>query len=152
MEAIQTLMAADHRRCDEIFARAEQFVAEDDLAAALLAFAEFGRVTREHFACEEKLLFPAFEERSGMRFGPTEVMRQEHRQMVDLMQAAEQALADGDADGYCGEVETLLVLMQQHNMKEENILYPMCDRHFGAEAENFAQTLSAALHPEEARA
>jgi hypothetical protein len=25
----------------------------------------------------------------------------------------------------------LLILMQQHNMKEENILYPMCDNALG---------------------
>ena len=32
-----------------------------------------------------------------------------------------------DARGVAATCDTLLVLMQQHNMKEENILYPMCD-------------------------
>ena len=27
------------------------------------------------------------------------------------------------------DAETLLIMTQQHNMKEENILYPMCDQH-----------------------
>ena len=31
------------------------------------------------------------------------------------------------------------MLMQQHNMKEENILYPMCDRALGAEAESLGE-------------
>jgi iron-sulfur cluster repair protein YtfE (RIC family) len=34
-----------------------------------------------------------------------------------------------DADDYAGNTETLLIMMQQHNMKEEHVLYPMCDQH-----------------------
>ena len=37
------------------------------------------------------------------------------------------------------------MLMQQHNMKEENILYPMCDQALGAEAERVGATMSAML-------
>jgi len=35
--------------------------------------------------------------------------------------------------------------MQQHNMKEENILYPMCDQALGAEAERLGEKFSATL-------
>ena len=37
-------------------------------------------------------------------------------------------IAQRDADGFLGNSETLNTLMQQHNMKEESILYPMTDR------------------------
>ena len=37
------------------------------------------------------------------------------------------------------------MLMQQHNMKEENILYPMCDQSLGAEAERVAAKMGALL-------
>lgn len=146
MDAILQVMTADHRRCDDYLAAAEEAVARADLAAARQAFAQFARLTDEHFAGEEKLLFPAFEARTGMHFGPTEVMRQEHTQMRDLIAAASEALALGDVDAYCSEMETLLILMQQHNMKEENILYPMCDRHLGPEAPAFAGELQQLLH------
>lgn len=146
MDAILQVMTADHRRCDEFLAEAEEAVARADMHAARQAFAEFARLTEEHFVSEEKLLFPAFEARSGMRFGPTEMMRQEHTQMRDLITAAIEALALGDVDAYCAEMETLLILMQQHNMKEENILYPMCDRHLGQDAPAFAGELAQHLH------
>ena len=68
-----------------------------------------------------------------MTMGPTQVMRGEHEQMRELVAAATSALVDGDADAYAGEAETLLIMMQQHNMKEENILYPMCDQHLADE-------------------
>jgi hemerythrin-like domain-containing protein len=56
------------------------------------------------------------------------MMRLEHAQMNALMRQAAQAAVVADSEGFSGAVETLLILMQQHNMKEENILYPMCDR------------------------
>jgi DUF438 domain-containing protein len=66
-----------------------------------------------------------------MTSGPTEVMRGEHRQMRDLLGQMSSGLADRDGDTFSGAAETLLILMQQHNMKEENILYPMCDNALG---------------------
>ncbi|HRE17880.1 MAG TPA: hemerythrin domain-containing protein, partial [Rhodocyclaceae bacterium] len=89
--------------------------------------------------------FPAFEERSGMRFGPTEIMRQEHDRMRDLMMVAAQALTIGELDAYCEEIEMMVILMQQHNMKEEHILYPMCDRHFAGDSGPLAGRLAGAL-------
>jgi iron-sulfur cluster repair protein YtfE (RIC family) len=80
-----------------------------------------------HFATEEQVLFPAFEAVSGSRMGPTQMMRLEHAQMNTLMAQLDHAVTARDADGFAGTAETLLILMQQHNMKEENILYPMCD-------------------------
>jgi hemerythrin-like domain-containing protein len=67
-----------------------------------------------------------------MTSGPTEVMRGEHRQMRDLLAQMKDALTSRDADAFSGAAETLLILMQQHNMKEENILYPMCDNALGS--------------------
>ena len=68
-----------------------------------------------------------------MTMGPTQVMRMEHQQMRDLMSQAQAAIDAGDTDEYMGQAETLLIMMQQHNMKEENMLYPMCDQHLSAE-------------------
>ena len=39
-----------------------------------------------------------------------------------------QWLEKQDKDGFLGDAETLLILMQQHNMKEEQIVYPMAER------------------------
>jgi hemerythrin-like domain-containing protein len=47
-----------------------------------------------HFGVEESVLFPRFEQSTGMYRGPTQVMRGEHVQMRQLLAAAEAALAD----------------------------------------------------------
>lgn len=129
MTSIKNCMTHDHRRCDDIFAEVEQAVAAQEWDRASAVFKTFANAMRQHFAAEEDLLFPAFELKSGMTMGPTQVMREEHEQMRELIAAAQEALSSKDADDYSGNAETLLIMMQQHNMKEENVLYPMCDDH-----------------------
>jgi hemerythrin-like domain-containing protein len=145
MTTIRDFMTEDHRRCDDVFAEVEQAIASGDWDGATASFSRFHAGVLQHFATEESLLFPAFEEKTGMTMGPTQVMRSEHVQMRELMAAAAESLAAKDADGYSGNAETLLIMMQQHNMKEENILYPMCDQHLAAEAEELLPSLQASL-------
>jgi iron-sulfur cluster repair protein YtfE (RIC family) len=120
-----------HKHCDEIFADAEEACGKGDWAAGAAAFELLQEQLETHFASEEELLFPAFEAATGMTSGPTEVMRGEHRQMRDLLAQMQGAVESRDGDAFGGAAETLLILMQQHNMKEENILYPMCDNALG---------------------
>lgn len=145
MTSIRSLMTDDHRHCDDLFAAAEQAVSGNDLTGAASAFTQFRAALLAHFAAEEKSLFPTFEARTGMSMGPTQVMRLEHTQMRGLLDAAGAALLAGDADEYLGQAETLIIMMQQHNMKEENILYPMCDQHMLGELPAMLERLSSAL-------
>lgn len=121
-----------HKHCDELFASAEEACANGDWKAGGDAFALLHDELETHFNSEEQLLFPAFETATGMTSGPTEIMRGEHRQMRALLAQMKAALAGRDGEAFGGDAETLLILMQQHNMKEENILYPMCDKVLGA--------------------
>ena len=145
MTTIRTFLTDDHRRCDDFCAEAEQALGKSNLAAARAAFEQFHNAMLAHFDCEEKTLFPTFEAKTGMSMGPTQVMRLEHQQMRALLDAAAAALHSGDTDDYLGQAETLLIMMQQHNMKEENILYPMCDQHLAAETPEILQHLEAEL-------
>lgn len=145
MTPIRTFMTADHRHCDDLFATAEEAVAKGDAAAGKAAFGHFRQALLRHLATEEIDLFPAFEAKTGMTMGPTRVMRMEHEQMRHLLDEAEKALERGDADDYFGHAETLLIMMQQHNLKEENMLYPMCDDQLAVEAASLLPRLEAAL-------
>lgn len=134
MLTISDFMSADHHRCDDLFAVAEAAADGgnwDKTAADLGGFLD---AMRHHFAMEEEVLFPAFEAHTGMTMGPTQVMRMEHQQMRGLFDAMAQAAQKHDADDYLGQCDTLLVLMQQHNLKEEQILYHMTDQVLGGEA------------------
>lgn len=130
--SITTPLFQHHKHCDEIFADAEEACGKGDWTAGGAAFELLRTQLETHFASEEELLFPAFETATGMTSGPTEVMRGEHRQMRDLLGQMQAAVDSRDSDTFGGAAETLLILMQQHNMKEENILYPMCDNALGS--------------------
>ncbi len=74
------------------------------------------------------MLFPAFEAATGSGCGPTRIMRDEHEQIRTLLDALRGAGERCDADAWLGLSDTLVLLMQQHNMKEEQILFPMAAR------------------------
>jgi hemerythrin-like domain-containing protein len=120
-------MSHDHRACDEVFARIENAAADGDWEEAACALQAFHDALEAHLSAEENTLFPRFEAATGMTEGPTRMMRMEHVEMRRGVESMRLAIARRDYDDLSGEAETLLILMQQHNMKEENILYPMCD-------------------------
>ncbi len=128
MTSINDFLATDHHRCDNLFAVAEAAAAHGDWDNATTGFSDFQEALQLHFAMEETILFPAFEARTGMMQGPTAIMRSEHRQMSDLLNQMMDALADRNGNAYLGAADTLLIIMQQHNMKEELVLYQMADR------------------------
>ncbi|MFA5083260.1 MAG: hemerythrin domain-containing protein [Hydrogenophilaceae bacterium] len=128
MNEITDYLTEDHEHCDRLFAEAENAVDAGDWTRVAKRFAAFRQDSLRHFAREEGILFPAFEARTGMVGGPTLVMREEHEQMRNTLEAMAAAVTGRDAHAYLGLSETLLMLMRQHNMKEERILYPMADQ------------------------
>jgi len=150
MSTIAELMTHDHRACDHDFARAETLAAKGDWLGAAEALNAFAHALNAHFDAEEQQLFPAFEAATGMTQGPTQVMRGEHADMREALERLHEALHARDGDDFAGEAETLLIMMQQHNMKEENILYPMCDARLGNVRDELCSHLSRTLAAEHA--
>ena len=143
MSTILEFMATDHRACDDLFAAAEEAAASKNWDSARDLFGKFQAAMAHHLAMEEEALFPAFEERTGMISGPTQVMRMEHEQMRALIADMAAAAEAGNTSAYLGASETLNMLMQQHNIKEENMLYPMADRALGADGEAVIHSMQA---------
>lgn len=141
MSSLTQPLHEHHKHCDDLFAQAEESAHKQQWQACQSAFQRFRQEIEAHFATEEQVLFPAFEQATGMSAGPSQVMRFEHAQMRDLLDQMDQAVGRKDASQFSGLAETLLVLMQQHNMKEENILYPMCDRTLAAQTVAIAEGL-----------
>ena len=127
MEISQYLIP-DHRECDNIFARAEAAAAQGDFALTKEEFLKFADETLLHFKKEEEQFFPKFEEITGSSEGPTMVMKHEHEQVRGLMGKMAQAIESEDKDAYLSLAESMMILLQQHNMKEEQMLYAMADR------------------------
>ena len=131
---INEALSWDHDRLDALEAEAFRKRAEGDLESARETYAVFASGLRRHIGFEEEVLFPAFEESTGMPpgAGPTEVMRREHREIEDLIAKIETGIAEKDApvDDWRRSLHHVL---GEHNFKEEEILYPGTDQLLGPE-------------------
>ena len=127
-------LTEDHRRCDRLLALVEGAADSGDWEAIGQEAARFRDATLGHFNFEEAVLFPALEAQAPMAAGPTGVMRMEHTQMRRMLDELASAVTVRSADDCLGLLETLHLIAQQHNAKEEGILYPMADRALAAEA------------------
>ncbi|NPA30251.1 MAG: hemerythrin domain-containing protein [Epsilonproteobacteria bacterium] len=125
---ISTYMRDDHRHCDDEFAKVERAVNAGDFKEAFGHFENFMVDTLKHFDREEEILFPAFEAATLSTEGPTYVMKLEHNQVRGLLEQMKDTLQKEDKDQFFSVADTLMILLQQHNMKEEQMLYAMCDQ------------------------
>jgi iron-sulfur cluster repair protein YtfE (RIC family) len=119
---ISEFMSRDHDRLDVFLA---ELCTKPAAARARELFARFDADLRAHIAWEEDILFPAFEEKTGMRqVGPTAVMRMEHAQIDQLLQDLKLALETPTSSD---AAQALVEVLSAHNGKEENVLYPALD-------------------------
>lgn len=126
-KTIRQFYEQDHDRLDELF-KTFQRLKRSDFAKAKDAFKEFKVGLQRHIVWEEDLLFPLWEEKSGMSdSGPTFVMRAEHRQIGQQLEAIHDKVVEQNPDSD-QEEQALAAILGSHNMKEERVLYPALDQ------------------------
>ncbi len=124
---ISVTFEQDHDRLDALFTTFQERKRQD-FAKAKEAFASFKFGLQRHIVWEEDVLFPKWEENSGMaEGGPTQVMRTEHRMIGECLEAIHRKVEAQDPESDRDE-QRLLDILKSHNMKEERILYPSIDQ------------------------
>lgn len=124
---ISVTFEQDHDRLDALFTSFQE-QKRKDFAKATEAFLAFKFGLQRHIVREEDVLFPKWEENSGMaEGGPTQVMRTEHRLIGNCLKAIHRNVQARNPDSDKDE-QRLLDLLKSHNMKEERILYPSIDQ------------------------
>ena len=132
LRTVNEALSWDHDRLDDLESRAFKARERGDFEEAKALYAVFAFGLRRHIRFEEELLFPEFEAKAGFptEGGPTAVMRDEHREILGDLDRIEQAIGDGAAS-----VESLRhglhLVLGNHNLKEEHIVYPMTDQALG---------------------
>ncbi len=142
-DTIKSFLTQDHRDCDEEFANMENAVSSGNWEKAKESFEKFVADLQIHFDMEEKIMFPAFENKTGMCCGPTQVMRMEHAQMKSVITQMREDIISKNSSHFFGLSESLMMLMQQHNMKEEQMLYSMADTHLQEECSLIVEQMKA---------
>ena len=127
MTTILEFMSIDHDRLDNKIRTysADKLV---DIERAESIFLSFKNELERHIIWEEDILFPVFERKTGIKDGgPTSVMRAEHIQIKNHLQEIKKKLHAKKIQDPCKEEVALLEVLESHNQKEENILYPGID-------------------------
>ncbi len=125
---IKDFMTQDHRECDNLYAPVEEAISKGDFEKALELFIPFKQAMLRHFAMEEEVLFPKMEEFLGSGEGPIYVMKMEHAQIRSILDQMGEAIEAKNQQKALGFGETFMIMTQQHNMKEEQILYTMAEQ------------------------
>ncbi|MDE2222794.1 MAG: hemerythrin domain-containing protein [Candidatus Omnitrophica bacterium] len=116
----------DHDQLDGYFLKFQE-LKRKNYPEAKEYFKKFKFGLQRHIIWEEEILFPLFEEKTGMTSGgPTMVMRAEHRQIGGHLEELHKKVQRGDPESD-REERLLWDCLKQHNNKEENILYPAID-------------------------
>jgi regulator of cell morphogenesis and NO signaling len=133
MSLTMEFMSKDHDRLDGIFSAFQKTKAEN-LDQAKTLFSKFESGLRKHIAWEEEILFPDFEEQTGMKnTGPTAVVRLEHNKIKEFLDQIRKNLQKADIQIESAEKD-LIGVLTSHNQKEEKILYPWIDQSISEDA------------------
>ena len=143
MRTIARYLDREHRLCDEQFELAEANVNSGNWEQADRQFSYFLDLFHRHLAKEEQVLFPRLERALGNAYGPTLVMRSEHNHMRHLLAQMQTALNRRSSAEFYDHSDMLRLLMQQHNQKEERILYPQAEQLLEADADAILISMDA---------
>ena len=131
-ESVSLILQLHHRRLDELFDRVEIATEIGSWSEARREFEQFRTALEEHFRIEEEFMFPSFEAFTRALGGPTAAMRAEHRELGRFLDLIERLLRDEQPIGEIGAA--FEALLDTHNAKEEQGLYPLFERHAPPEA------------------
>ena len=121
------VLARDHKRLDELFSRALQFLNRNDAAGAATLLREFATALKRHMAVEDELLAPMFTtDRGEAGDEPLSIMLREHADIrQQLAVIAECIAADAAETGEIGAFCAILAgTLAKHERREENNLFP----------------------------
>ena len=148
MDTICEYLRHDHQRCDDVFCQAETSVAQRDWDAAREHFRRYQDMLRQHIRMEEKVLLPAFQLAIADSAMPVAMLRMEHQQIHGIVHRMWDALERFNTVDYILHAETLTLLMQQHTMKEEEMLYPLLDKIMAGKRNLIISAMAEYLEPE----
>lgn len=126
-----------HERLTELFLLHQEALLLLDMALAQSRLRQFEIELQAHMRVEEELLLPVYSRAGRIPGGPIEFFTGEHKRMLEFLARFDEKvtqLQNKPADLHRKIIElfdveaTFKHLMQHHDLREQNILYPTLDR------------------------
>lgn len=127
MTSLSQYMNNHHKLCEERFARVELSAQAEEWGGCVQAAEDYAAFMEAHFRAEEEILMPPILATSPRSGAMLSALVEEHRVMRTLLRELVQAAKSARPDEFFGTADGLLILMQQHYLKEERSLYPLGD-------------------------
>lgn len=144
-DSINDILAADHRRLDDLL-EGFQESRSTDFSRATELLAQFRSGLHRHLRWEESILFPLFEQKSGQT-GLTRTLLAEHQVIRERLETLSEKTAQADLDSSYEE-KMLVEELGGHNAREEYAFYPELDKLL-SEAERAQVFESMAAHSDD---
>ncbi len=141
MSGIGPYLQGDHRYCESLFALIEPLATDGQWSQAEQARCAFASSLEHHLQREERVLFPAIEEAQGGPVGLIAEAHVEHARMRDWLRQLEAAISVRDLNKLSTAAQELRTALEQHNVKEESVLYPLAEQMLDDRAGDLLQTM-----------
>jgi len=145
MMDIKEFLTTDHMACDEAFTAMEDALGAKSGDIPKL-YEKFSNDLVNHFSMEEIVLFPMLEQATSTASEAVRAMEMEHEQMRSLLSKMRKAVESMDKESFFSISETLMILMQQHNIKEEQLLYTLAQNHLGEDADHIIRQMRSVVY------
>lgn len=126
-------LAEHHRRCEALFAAADEAASAADWGRLTARVGALREALLEHFRYEEERIFPLYEETSGEE-GATESLCADHDDMRSSLWTLATIPAASESGRFCAELAELRGAFAAHAADEERRMYPVFERMLAARA------------------
>ncbi|MDE3023225.1 MAG: hemerythrin domain-containing protein [Pseudomonadota bacterium] len=145
MDPIDSFMHEDQRFINELWKNTQGAASYQTWELAQHFLDTFIQGLLLHIDIEEKILFPALEERQGWSDGPTSLMRREHDEIKYQLHQLKTMAEEWSVDEFRETGDLLTSLMELHNSREKIVFYPLCTQAMGIDTEEMLSLAQAQL-------
>lgn len=125
--SVSELIGWDQRRLDDILDDVDELAETGDFTGALRRYEDFRAGLKHHIAMEEQILFPLYQKLSLDTEAALAAMYSEHVLIRTLVERVAEALQTGDLPSFARIIENLYAVMDVHDQKEEDVVFPRLD-------------------------
>ena len=125
MQRTDNWLVHEHSLYEGLLSRCREAVETEDWGTVNSLFGELVTHLKRHMAMEEEVLYPAYESASHAPQGPTTALREEHTNIIRLIQGVARVIKTRDSEHVNECLAHLEHQMIKHHEKEEDIFLPM---------------------------
>ena len=125
MSSTDNWLEHEHSLYEELLSLCQDAAGIEDWGTVNQAFNNLVTSLKRHMALEEEVLYPAYESMPNAPQGPTMALREEHANIVRLIQDMARVIKTRDSEHVLECLVHLENQMIKHHEKEEDIFLPM---------------------------